>query len=720
MRSLVPSFLSSFLASFSAGLVPFALKGAVLLLCGLAAALLLRRAAGRHLVLSLAMAGLLALPLFAVMPSGWLPRWEIELRLDRAATGEIDPALAASGAQTPRAAGIQAADQGAGIADQTRRERGLPPGAERIALLVAVASLAALGWLAARWIGAWIAARRLLRTATPLRSPEWAALLAQESRRLGLTQRVRLVRIARDITPLTFGALRPLVLLPASSESWPTERRRMVLLHELAHVQRRDCLLQAIGQVACALHWFNPLAWLAQRLMRREREIAADDRVLATGVLPSAYAAQLLAVARGLGAGARLGGVAMAEPSRFAGRLRRILDPRADHRALGWRFQLAAGGVALALLLPLGALRGWAAQPGDSAAGQRASERLTEQAIAHFTKLLGQKPAAVELTVDPVAQALIEQELDALLKRYRPAGASIVALDPQTGAVLGLGSRGAAGRNLATEQAYEPASTLKVFTVAAALDAGAVQAAQSFACESGALSCAGTPIRDVTPAGTLSVEDILVKSSNVGAVKIYRALGKERLVSALSRLHFGERPPVQLPAGTGSAARTDWSEAQAETAALGHHLLATPLQVAAAFAAVANQGVYTAPTVTRRVLGPGGAVLWQHAPRPETVMRPATASAVLAMLEGVVQRDDGTGPNARISGYRVAGKTGTGERTGFFVGAVPASRPRLVLFVAVDTPQGVEPASGNVVAAPSFRRIAEQLLPRLGATPDAR
>lgn len=714
------SFATTFTSSFALGFVPFALKGAALLLCGLAASLLLRRAAGRHLILSLVMAGLLALPLLAVMPPGWLPRWEIELRLDRAATGEIDPALAAAGSQTPGGAVMQAAAGPGAVVDPMKSERRLPPGAERIVLLFILGSLAALCWLGARWIGAWIAARQLMRTATPLRSMVWSALLTEESRRLGLTQRVRLYRIERDITPLTLGILRPLVLLPASAERWPEARRRMVLLHELAHVQRRDCLLQALAQVACVLHWFNPLAWLAQHLMRREREIATDDRVLATGVLPSAYAAQLLEVARGLGAGARLGGVAMAGRPRLEGRVRRILDPRADHRGLGRRFQIGACVVTLAVLLPLGALRGWAAQPGDSAAGQRASERLTEQATAHFTKLLGQKPAAVELTVDPVAQALIEQELDALVKRYRPAGASIVALDPQTGAVLGLGSRGAEGRNLATEQAYEPASTLKVFTVAAALDTGAVQAKQSFSCESGALSSSGTPIRDVTPAGTLSIEDILVKSSNVGAMKIYRALGKERLVSALSRLHFGERPPVQLPASTGSAARTDWSEAQAETAALGHHLLATPLQVAAAFAAVANQGVYTAPTVTRKVLGPGGVVLWQHAPRPEIVMRPATASAVLAMLEGVVQRDDGTGPNARISGYRVAGKTGTGEHTGFFVGAVPASRPKLVLFVAVDTPQGVESTSGNQVAAPSFRRIAEQLLPRLGATPDAR
>lgn len=712
--------MTSFVSSFVLGFVPFALKGAVLLLCGLVAALLLRRAAGRHLVLSLAMAGLLALPLLAFMPPGWLPRWDLELRLDPAATGEVDPAIAATGAQGPRVAEMQTAPrQGVGLAGRVGSERRLPPGAERIAWLTFVGSLLALGWLLARWIGAWIAARQLLRTATPLRSSQWAALLDAESRRMGLVQRVRLYRIDRVITPLTLGILRPVVLLPADAEGWSHERRRMVLVHELSHIQRRDCLLQAVGQAACALHWFNPLAWLAQHLMRREREVAADDRVLATGVLPSAYAAQLLAVARGLGAGARLGGVAMAGRPRLEGRLRRILDPRADHRGLGWRFQLAAGVAALAVLLPLGALRGWAAAPGNSVAGQRTSERLTEQATAHFTKLLGQKPEAVELTVDPVAQALIEQELDALVKRYRPAGASIVALDPQTGAVLGLGSRGAQGRNLATEQAYEPASTLKVFTVAAALDTGAVQSNQSFLCESGALSSAGTPIRDVTPAGTLSVEDILVKSSNVGAVKIYRALGKERLVSALSRLHFGERPPVQLPAGTGSAARTDWSEAQAETAALGHHLLATPLQVAAAFAAVANQGLYTAPTVTRKVLGPGGVVLWQHAPHPETVMQPATASAVLAMLEGVVQRDDGTGPNARISGYRVAGKTGTGDRTGFFVGAVPASRPRLVLVVAVDAPQGVEPASGNQVAAPSFRRIAEQLLPRLGATPDA-
>src|SRR5262249_47386000 len=136
---------------------------------------------------------------------------------------------------------------------------------------------------------------------------------------------------------------------------WPEERRRLVLLHELAHIQRADCLTQLLAQVACVLHWFNPLFWLAAWQLRVERERACDDRVLAAGVSPAAYAHHLLAIARaGRRAGtAPLAGVAMARPSQMEGRLLAVLDSTLPHRAVPRRAARWTVAIGLCLLLPL-------------------------------------------------------------------------------------------------------------------------------------------------------------------------------------------------------------------------------------------------------------------------------------------------------------------------------------------------------------------------------
>lgn len=133
--------------------------------------------------------------------------------------------------------------------------------------------------------------------------------------------------------------------------------------------------------------------------------------------------------------------------------------------------------------------------------------------------------------------------------------------------------------------------------------------------------------------------------------------------------------------------------------------------MAAAFAAIASGGTYHAPTLVQRVVGPGGALLWQHRPSGERVVSPQTARTVLRLLEDVVQGERGTGKAARIPGYLVAGKTGTAQNYASFVGAVPARDPRVVILVGADGPQGG--ATGGEVAAPAFRRIGERVLARL-------
>jgi beta-lactamase regulating signal transducer with metallopeptidase domain/protocatechuate 3,4-dioxygenase beta subunit len=174
-----------------------------------------------------------------------------------------------------------------------------------------------------------IALSRWERKAEPIVDDGWTALLTQVSSQLGQSRRVVLLRGDRAVMPMTWGLIRPVIVLPADAESWDNERRRGVLLHELAHVRRLDCLTQMIGRAACAVWWFHPLAWIAERQMRIERERACDDIVLLAGARASDYADHLLEIARNLRSGhaATLGGLAMARPSQLEARLRAILDP---------------------------------------------------------------------------------------------------------------------------------------------------------------------------------------------------------------------------------------------------------------------------------------------------------------------------------------------------------------------------------------------------------
>src|SRR4029078_1878007 len=189
---------------------------------------------------------------------------------------------------------------------------------------------------------------------------------------------VRFLRGGAGTMPLAFGIFRPSVVMPMDADTWPAHRLRVVLLHELAHVKRRDCLTHLVAQLACAAYWFNPLAWMAARRLRVERERACDDLVLAAGTRGSDYADQLLDIARVMQAGrfpAVLAGasLAMAKRSQLEGRLMAILDPTIPRRALGRvRAGLVFATFAI-LVVPVAAVQPWtqeaAAQPSQQAAG---------------------------------------------------------------------------------------------------------------------------------------------------------------------------------------------------------------------------------------------------------------------------------------------------------------------------------------------------------------
>jgi hypothetical protein len=201
--------------------------------------------------------------------------------------------------------------------------------------------------------------RRLSRRCAPLVHADWSASLAEASATLQLHRRVGLRFGPAVNAPLTWGAWRPVILLPAAAAHWPAARRRVILLHELAHIRRWDWLTQTFAYFACAVYWFNPLAWLAARRMRFERERACDDLVLRHGSLPSDYADELLQLATRLGSRGLVNwaAVPMARRSTLEGRLLAILDPRRNRSALTRFVLLATLALAAAIIIPVAMLR---------------------------------------------------------------------------------------------------------------------------------------------------------------------------------------------------------------------------------------------------------------------------------------------------------------------------------------------------------------------------
>jgi beta-lactamase regulating signal transducer with metallopeptidase domain len=361
-------------------LVDWTLKSSLLLLAAGALALALRnRSAGvRHLVWGLALGAVLVLPPLSWVAPQWstpAPLWLASPIAARVAAPLEEPAPWAAGeraAPTPRRA---APDPAA----RAPRWQGALPSASEISaqparLLSRLARRAAgLGvWLlVSLWLagaGCVLAAillgvlktRSLRRAARPA-DPVTASVVPGLRARLDLRRAVRVLELDGPCMPMTFGELQPVVLLPAEAGSWPEDRLRAVVLHELAHVKRHDYLTQFVARLACAVYWFNPLAWLAARRLRVERELACDDLVLAAGSSASDYATHLLEIARGLKLSALAGvaSIAMARPSQLAGRLLAVLDRSRARRVVTRRVASSGAIIALAVSLPLAGARTW-------------------------------------------------------------------------------------------------------------------------------------------------------------------------------------------------------------------------------------------------------------------------------------------------------------------------------------------------------------------------
>ncbi len=336
-----------------AALLDASVKSIVVFALAAVLSLALKRssAALRHLMWSLAVVGCLCLPVISVtLPSWWLPVASRTIPLSEAAPGfegnlnvPQSPSAGDRG-KTPRqgvpqvdsireTAGLPDMIQGASIISTSQASRWWTPSTlwTCIGIVWSIGALVALLPLFAGFFGIW----RIARQSRRITDGSLAALLDELLRRLRIKRGVSLLRSEVEM-PLTWGIIRPQILIPADAENWSTDRQRAVLLHELAHVRRWDWLTQLIAHISCAIYWFNPLVWAADRRMRLERERACDDHVLTNGCWATDYASHLLEIARISRPSVFAGraAVAMAQPSWIENRLRVILATDRNRRRL--------------------------------------------------------------------------------------------------------------------------------------------------------------------------------------------------------------------------------------------------------------------------------------------------------------------------------------------------------------------------------------------------
>ncbi len=348
--------------------------------------------------------------------------------------------------------------------------------------------------------------------------------------------------------------------------------------------------------------------------------------------------------------------------------------------------------------------------------------------------------AMLELTIDEYLQHLAERELRQGVAEHHAVGGSVVIMDPQTGEILALAneptfnpnavalSDEAALRNRAVQDLYEPGSTFKIVTGSAALEERVFTPTTPIDTGDGTLTMASRIVRDTAAHGTLSFTDVIVLSSNIGAIKIGLQVGAERLGRYVHRFGFGTRLSPDFPSeNAGMVWNPDaWSVSTLMSVSMGYEIGVTPLQMAAAASAVANGGELVQPRVLRAIIeGNRRTVV------PRKVIRraiaPETAAQLLPIMEGVVER--GTARSARLADYTVAGKTGTASKLvngrysktdyyASFVGFVPSRQPALTIMVMIDSPHGPNHLIfGGAVAAPIYQRIADAALRYLAVPP---
>ncbi|HND12941.1 MAG TPA: penicillin-binding transpeptidase domain-containing protein [Pseudomonadota bacterium] len=347
----------------------------------------------------------------------------------------------------------------------------------------------------------------------------------------------------------------------------------------------------------------------------------------------------------------------------------------------------------------------------------------------------------VHLTLDKFIQFRLEQALEDGVHRARAKAGVAVAIDPRNGEVLAMasvpsvnpndpaGARERGVRNRVVTDPFEPGSTIKPFTIGAAIEAGAIHLTDEWDCEGGQWRLGHVTIHDADPEGILTTTQVLARSSNICTSKITRRIGKEKMYLFLRQLGFFAPSGIDLPGERSGQVPSvgEWGDIAFANISFGQGMTATPIQIASAMAAIANGGILYRPHVVSKVVSATGQSVLESHPEGKRVMSPRTASLLRQMLRAVMEKK-GTGDKLDIPGYPVAGKTGTAQKVdpntrryspeywaSSFVGFAPYDDPRILLYVMVDEPR--EGHYGGEVAGPIFVKVASAVLPYLGVPP---
>ena len=345
------------------------------------------------------------------------------------------------------------------------------------------------------------------------------------------------------------------------------------------------------------------------------------------------------------------------------------------------------------------------------------------------------------LTLDEVIQFTAEYHLTKQVERYKADSGMAVVMNPNSGEIYAMANvpqfnpnnynkfTPETRKNNTVVSSYEPGSIFKPIVAAAALDKGIAQPHDKFFCENGSFKIGGRNIGEAEnhKYGSLSMQEIIAKSSNIGAIKIAQKLGKDSFYEYIRKFGFGEKTSIRLP-GVSSGLlrkRKNWSERSLASISFGQEIAVTPLQMVVALSAIANGGTLMEPHIAKALMRDGKIIKEIKPKKIRRVISEKTSRQMMEILKFVVK--NGTGKKAAIDGFEVAGKTGTAQKyitetqsyskTEFissFIGYAPADNPRLAILVMIDNPKGRH--WGGVVAAPVFVKIAEKSLRHLNVT----
>ncbi|MFV0415526.1 MAG: peptidoglycan D,D-transpeptidase FtsI family protein [Chthoniobacterales bacterium] len=341
----------------------------------------------------------------------------------------------------------------------------------------------------------------------------------------------------------------------------------------------------------------------------------------------------------------------------------------------------------------------------------------------------------VQLSIDMAIQAIVEEEIEKAYSDLKPESISAVFIDPNTGEVLAMvnqpnfdpndinSTKPEQMKNRAIISMVEPGSTFKIVPVSSALNENLATQSSLIFCENGRYHYGGRVLRDHHGYGQLSVHDVLVKSSNIGAAKLAMMEGNQKFYEYIRRFGFGERTGIELPGEIPGLVHPPhrWSKISITRIPMGHEIAVTPIQISMAMATIANGGNLMAPQIVREITTTDGQQLNTFSPQVvRRVVREDVTREVRAALNEVVSTR-GTAPLAHVEGYQVAGKTGTAQRVdpkgGYtpgkyvvsFAGFLPADKPEILGYVVVDDAKSLNVKNyGGLVAAPIFSRIAER------------